>query len=108
MYSTASTTPNTSLSFGFGHDGYASYGLNSINNTNGAQMRAGETFRLSVDLNTSTDWLDITMGAWHGMRYSMFLNIYPQTGLGVGEYMHLNADFSLMVDGIEVWERVFV
>ena len=108
MYATAYTSPNTSLGFAFGNDGAASYSLNSSSNPDGVEMRVGATFHFSVDLtNSSTDWLDLTMGAWHGMRYGMFHNIFPQTGLAAGEYMHLNADFSLRVDGVEVWERVF-
>ncbi|MEW5770990.1 MAG: PEP-CTERM sorting domain-containing protein [Pseudomonadota bacterium] len=109
MYATASTHPGTSLSFGFGHDGLSSYSLYSRSNTTGSVMRAGETFHLSVDLtNDSADWLDLTLTAWHGMRYGMYTyERYLTGGLDGAEYMRLNADFSLMVDGVEVWERVF-
>ncbi len=110
MYAVASTAPGTQLSFAFGQDGYASYSLYSSSNTAGAVMKVGETFQIRIDLtNTEATWQDLTLQARHGLRYGIYANDQrSRTGsLQGAEYLHALADFSLAIDGAEVWESVF-
>jgi len=116
MFATAATSPNSTLAFQYGQDGSAGYSLDSLQNTSGALMKVGETFHIKINLtNTSTDWQDLTLKSWNGMRYNMYT--YGNIGAEIGapslgtpmsgnEYMSLWTDFSLLVDGVEVWERV--
>jgi hypothetical protein len=110
MYAAASTSPGTQLSFAFGQDGYASYTLFSSNNKAGAVMKVGESFHIKIDLtNTEATWQDLTLQARHGLRYGIYANDQrSRTGsLQGSEYLHALADFSLRIDGAEVWESIF-
>ena len=109
MYASTGTSPNTVLGFTFGQDGASSYTLFSRNNRSSEVLRVGQDFHLRMDVtNTVADWQQVTLNALQGMRYNMYTFDQPRGvngGLDGSEYMLLSADFSLRVDGTEVWER---
>lgn len=108
VYATATTAPGMNLDFRFGDDGYASYSLHSIANASSALMKVGESFRIQIQVtNPEASWQALTLQARSGMRYSMYTYERYNSGGGLNgnEYMHLFADYSLRVDGQEVWER---